>query len=492
MTPSIRIRSLNSHPLNPDGDYVLYWMIANRRATYNYALQRAVEFSEKLKKPLLVFEALRTNYRWASDRLHRFVMQGMADNRAAFENTTATYYANVEPEANHTKGLLEALAAKSCVVITDDFPCFFIPTMLKLVSRKLNVSLEAIDSNGIYPMYATDREFTTAYSFRRFLQKSLPPYLVQAPKANPLFNKSLPQLSGIPHEILKKWPEASDDVLRATPEHLATFPIDHQVQPACFDGGMNAAKVTLERFLKFRISRYAEERNDPEHESVSGLSPYLHFGHISVHEVFENVAKLENWSVNQLSQESKGARSGWWNMSPNAESFLDELITWREIGYNMCSHRDDYDNFESLPDFALQTLEKHASDQREFIYTLDVFEAARTHDELWNAAQRQLMQDGRMHNYLRMLWGKKILEWTEHPRDALKIMIELNNKYAVDGRNPNSYSGIFWTLGRYDRAWGPEREIFGKVRYMTSDSTRRKLNLKSYLEKYGAQSGRLF
>ncbi|MCL4134370.1 UNVERIFIED_CONTAM: hypothetical protein GTU68_048318 [Idotea baltica] len=226
----------------------------------------------------------------------------------------------------------------------------------------------------------------------------------------------------------------------------------------------------MERFLKSRLSRYAEERNDPENESASGLSPYLHFGHISSHEVFREIIAREKWS-----------------------SFLDELITWREIGYNMCSHRDDYDKYESLPDFALKTLNEHADDEREYIYCLEELETAQTHDDIWNAAQTQLVRDGRMHNYLRMLWGKKILEWTEHPREALKILIHLNNKYAVDGRNPNSYSGIFWTLGRYDRAWGPEREIFGKIRFMSSDSTRRKLKLKNYLEEYGPkQQGQLF
>jgi deoxyribodipyrimidine photo-lyase len=150
----------------------------------------------------------------------------------------------------------------------------------------------------------------------------------------------------------------------------------------------------------------------------------------------------------------------------------------------MCSHQNDYDRYESLPDWARVTLEKHARDKRSHIYTLRQLENAETYDELWNAAQRQLVREGRMHNYLRMLWGKKILEWTPSPREALAVMIELNNKYAVDGRDPNSYSGIFWCLGRYDRPWGPERKIFGKIRYMSSDNTARKLRVTSYLKKY--------
>ena len=167
------------------------------------------------------------------------------------------------------------------------------------------------------------------------------------------------------------------------------------------------------------------------------------------------------------------------------QSFLDELITWRELGYNMCAHRDDYDQYESLPDWARKTLEEHESDRREFCYEQSEFESATTHDKLWNAAQNQLVSEGQMHNYLRMLWGKKILHWSESPRAALATMIELNNKYALDGRNPNSYSGIFWVLGRYDRAWGPEREIFGKIRYMSSENTARKLKVKTYIQHYG-------
>ena len=157
----------------------------------------------------------------------------------------------------------------------------------------------------------------------------------------------------------------------------------------------------------------------------------------------------------------------------------------REVGYNMCWQRRDFDKYESLPDWAQKTLKDHERDPREYLYELEDFEHSRTHDELWNAAQRQLVSEGRMHNYLRMLWGKKILHWTPNARDALRVMIELNNKYAVDGRNPNSYSGIFWVLGRYDRAWGPERKIFGKIRYMASENTAKKLRLKQYLAKYG-------
>jgi deoxyribodipyrimidine photo-lyase len=185
-----------------------------------------------------------------------------------------------------------------------------------------------------------------------------------------------------------------------------------------------------------------------------------------------------------VAPKATGSRAGWWRMSSPAESFLDELITWRELGYNRCFLDPDHEDYDTLPPWALATLAEHAADERPHLYTLEQLQAAETHDEVWNAAQRQLVREGRMHNYLRMLWGKKILEWSPSPREALEVLVELNNRFALDGRNPNSYSGIFWCLGRYDRPWGPERPIFGKVRYMSSDNTRRKLRLSAYLERF--------
>jgi len=172
-------------------------------------------------------------------------------------------------------------------------------------------------------------------------------------------------------------------------------------------------------------------------------------------------------------------------MSPQAEAFMDELVTWRELGFNMAWQRPDFDAWESLPDWARATLDKHAGDQRERIYTLEQFTAAATHDPLWNAAQGQLLAEGRIHNYLRMLWGKKVIEWTKSPQQAAQFLIELNNRWALDGRDPNSYSGIFWCFGRYDRPWAPERSVFGTIRWMSSANTARKFGLDGYLARYG-------
>jgi len=488
MVPASRIRTCNNAPIRIDGEFVLYWMIAFRRLSSNFSLQRAVELAVELQKPLVIFEPLRVGYQWASDRIHRFVIDGIAENAsrvAALKNAGVVYYPYVEPRADTGKGLLAALASRACVVVTDDFPSFFLPRMVEAAASRLPVRLEAVDSNGLLPLRATDRVFTTAFSFRAFLQKQLPPHLIEFPQPDPLKGLKLPSLNAMPSDITKRWPIAAPNLLSGDAAMLASLPIDHSVGVAETRGGTTAACEKLSRFLERSLPHYAAGANDPDADNRSGLSPYLHFGHISPHELFHELMTREEWSPASLGKKTGGKREGWWGVSPGAEAWLDEFVTWRELGYNMSSHRDDYDQFESLPDWAQATLAKHESDPREHVYSLDEFATAATHDELWNAAQTQLVREGRIHNYLRMLWGKKILEWSETPREALTTMIELNNRYALDGRNPNSYSGILWTLGRYDRPWGPERPIFGTVRYMSSDSTRKKLRVNQYLRTFG-------
>jgi len=329
-----------------------------------------------------------------------------------------------------------------------------------------------------------DHDYPTAYAFRRFLQKVLPGHLLQMPLADPLAKARFPRLASLPAVIATRWPTPADRLLQGCLGELAGLPIDHAVPPAPIAGGTLQAGRHLRRFLQKRLADYVERRNEPEAEATSGLSPYLHFGHISVHQIFAELTAQEGWSIGDLSPETKGKRAGWWGMSAPAEAFIDQLVTWRELGFNMCTHRHDYDRYESLSGWARGTLEKHAADPRPHLYTLEEFTAGRTHDPLWNAAQMQLVREGRLHNYLRMLWGKKILEWSASPREALAVMVELNNRYALDGRDPNSYSGIFWCLGRYDRPWGPERPIFGTVRYMSSENTARKVGVKNFIRQY--------
>ncbi len=487
--PTIRIQRANERSISKSGDYVLYWMISSRRLHHNFALDRALEHCAALQKPLVIFEALRIGYQWANDRIHRFVLDGMADNALYCQQQGVRYYPYIEPTPGAGKGLLDALAANSCVVVTDNFPCFFLPRMVSAAAKRLSVLLESVDSNGLLPLYATDRVFSRAVDFRRFLQRALPEHLPLVPHPDPLATTKLYPAASLSRRVTSNWPMVSKALLSGEPGYLNALPIDHAVKPAAEGGGHSQARSRMLDFLDNKLPGYSERRNDPDDDVASGLSPFLHFGHLSVHEVFAELSCREKWAPEKLSLRSNGSREGWWNMSLNADSFLDELITWREVGYNFSSHREDYDKYASLPDWVRKTLNDHTEDEREHVYTLEQFESGRTRDLLWNAAQMQLVREGRIHNYLRMLWGKKILQWTRTPEEAAKIMIHLNNKYGLDGRNPNSYSGIFWVLGRYDRPWGPIRPIFGSIRYMSSENTARKVHVKNYLRKYAPEPG---
>lgn len=497
-TPGDRIRTLTSSVSSTHdhacsrrragAEYVLYWMVSFRRLGWNFALERAVEHATALELPLLVFEPLRVAYPWASDRHHRFILDGIAEHRDALASHSVGYFPYVEDKPDAGQGLLDALAKRAAVVVSDDYPAFFIPRMHRAAAERIDAPLELVDSNGLLPMHSTERVFTTAYSFRAYLQKNLQKHLQRRPKPDPLCRVALRPFCGVPQEILERWPRACEALLDGDAQKLAALPIDHAVGAVDgVRGGESSGRRLAQEFVHSKLDNYPDARNQPDRQVTSELSPYLHYGHVSTHQVFDVILEREaSWRVEKLPAQGRGSREGWWQMSSAAEAFLDEIVTWRELGLNMASHWGQrYQDYESLPDWALKTLDDHRNDERQYVYSLQQFEAAETHDELWNAAQRQLLREGRIHNYLRMLWGKKILEWTRSPEDALGTMVELNNTYALDGRDPNSYSGIMWVLGRYDRAWGPERPIFGKVRYMSSNNTARKVKTRGFVERYG-------
>jgi len=265
---------------------------------------------------------------------------------------------------------------------------------------------------------------------------------------------------------------------------LSALDIDHEVPAvSAYTGGHTNAQVRLNRFMDEGLNHYHTNRNDFIKPAVSGLSPWFHFGHLSTIEVITRILQQEGWNPSFIDHSRRGSRSGWWGLSEPIEAFLDQIITWRELGFNFAYYRDDHTSIDSIPDWAKKSLDLHRHDLRSN-YTFEQLEAAQTEDELWNAAQRQLTRLGIIHNYLRMLWGKRILEWAPSPEQAAEWMIRLNDRWALDGRDPNSYTGIFWVLGRHDRAWGPERPIFGKVRYMSSANTARKLKVEPYLMRW--------
>ncbi|MDT8368046.1 MAG: hypothetical protein RQ745_02475 [Longimicrobiales bacterium] len=469
-----RLRVINEMPRRSGARYILYWMTAFRRLSWNPALDRAIECARSSRLPLVIFEPLRLDYPQASLRHHAFAIDGMREHREALDASPVGYLPWVEPRPGAGKGLLAHLARDAAVVVTDDAPWFFFPRMLEAAGRTLDCRLEAIDGNGIYPVHHANRTFTTAASFRRHLQAVLPGILGESPDPLPDFASLVP-FEGFSEPPRGEWAPA-DALLDADRAGLSRLDLDPEVPALRFSGGTAAARRRLDRFLSARLPRYHEGRNDPDEESGSRLSPYLHWGHISSWEILHRVTEADGWRPTRLGNRPTGRREGWWGLSPGAEAFLDQLITWRELGFNYAAREGDPGRWESLPDWARTTLMEHEADPRPHRYTLAEFEAAATHDELWNAAQRELRTEGTIHTYLRMLWGKKILEWSDTPREALEIMIQLNNRWAIDGRDPNSYSGIMWVFGRYDRGW-PERPIFGKVRSMTSASTRRKVRV---------------
>ncbi len=483
--PALRVRASNGEGVRADGDYVLYWMIAARRTAWSFALDRAAAWARSLERPLIVLEALRCDYPWASDRLHRFVLDGMRDNAAALARSEVRYYPYVEPRLGAGKGLLEALAGRACLVVTDLFPCFFLPRMVAAAGARLPVLLEAVDGNGLLPLAAHEKAYSAAAHYRRHAQALLPEHLAQAPVKTPLGRRALPSRARLPREVLDRWPPATAALLEGDAAALSSLPIDHAVPPSPMHGGPQAAAANLREFVRDLLPGYAERRGVPDLDATSRLSPYLHFGHVSAHQVFGAVAAREQWSPDQLAPAATGAREGWWGMSGDAEAFLDQLVIWRELGYTTCDQEPGtYDRYEALPEWARQTLAEHAADPRPHRYDREGFERARTHDPLWNAAQRQLRQEGWFHNTLRMLWGKKILEWSATPEEALATMIHLMNRWSLDGRDPNSYSGFAWVLGRYDRGW-PERPVYGKVRSMSSERTAKKAAVAELLRRYG-------
>lgn len=478
--PAQRVRAMNQKPVRRDGRVVLYWMVATRRPRRNFALDRAAWWSIELNRPLVVVEPLLASDPYASDRLHRFALDGMSDNARAFAGTAALYHPYVEPAHKAADGLFLRFCRDAALVVTDDYPCGDVPRFLSRAAADVAVRLEAIDSNGLIPLSSVPRAYPAAVHFRRLAQTRLRSHLRDEPSESPLASLP-PERAVLPGDVLERWPAAPDTLLRGDASALAALPIDHDVSPVALRGGSEAARRALALFVRDRLNTYHDHQNHPDDRGTSRLSPYLHFGHLSVHDVFDAVMRHEHWSIGKLAPKATGVRNGWWGVGAGAEAFLDQLVVWRELGFNTCAHRpDDYHRFDGLPEWAKRTLLEHADDPRPVLYDRETFEQAATHDELWNAAQREMLTEGWMHNYMRMLWGKKILEWSASPQDALDTMTHLMNRWCLDGRDPNSYAGYMWTLGRYDRPW-PERPIFGTVRAMSSTRAMKKIRVQDYL-----------
>ncbi|GBF49859.1 putative deoxyribodipyrimidine photo-lyase [Leptospira ryugenii] len=483
--PKERIRKLNSKPINEQGKYILYWMQAYRRFDANHSFAYALQLAKSYNKHLLVYEGLRSDYEWSSPRIHQFILEGMIENRKRAEELGINYWAFVETRAQNGKGILRNIAKDAYAIVTDDFPCFIIPEQSKSLADKCDVMLLAVDGNSVIPLSLFERPASAARIMRTWIQKKFPDFLLSF--AKPKWNKSDIQGTNgkyaAPFSELKLETNQISSLLMQIQLKETTSPVKGVI------GGRSVALRLLKDFLDKKITKYADERSNPKppvETPVSFLSPYLHFGHIGAEEivraVMESVSpKGLDWE--QLSFGKAGDRETFYTKDPAANHYLDELITWRDIGYLFFFKNPSFrKDLKDLPDWVKENLKKHKKDHREFLYDRSTWEAAKTHDPLWNAAQTELALTGRMHNYMRMLWGKKVIEWSATYEEAFDTLEYLNNKYAYDGRNPNSYTGILWCFGLFDRPWFPERNVFGNIRYMSSQSTMKKFKMQSYLD----------
>lgn len=480
LAPTTRIHPLNARRPRPEAAYVLYWTTAYRRSGWNHALDHAVTLAHRWGRPLVVLEGLGLRYPYPSPRHHRFVLEGMADTAAALRARGVTVISHVESAPGDGRGLLHTLSTQACAVVVD---LAATPFLRRIAQSAAAAPAEAVavDSVGLLPISVSDRPFPTAHAFRRHLHRTLPGHLGASPHPDPAAAVALPQDPELPD--LSAWTLA--DPVTLAGRDLTQLPLDPDVAVVDERGGPVAALACWRRFLESGLETYADGRNHPDADGASGLSPYLHHGHISVHQMLSELGEVHDWSPDALTPGGRGSRTGWWGLPPGPEAFLDQVVTWRELGQVLAWHVPDAHMWQSLPAWARTTLEAHADDPRPERYSRDELERAETDDPVWNAAQRQLVGSGRMHNYLRMLWGKKVLQWSPTPQEALETLLYLNDKYALDGRDPNTLAGVGWVFGRFDRAWGPERPIFGKVRYMTSQNTARKLRVRRYLERWG-------
>lgn len=448
-----RTTLLNNAPINRQARYVLYWMQLFKRTSHNHALNYAINLANRHGLPLVVYEGLKYYYPWANDRLHTFILEGVAEKKCEFTACGIRYLFYLQRNAQDPRRVVQDLARAAVALVTDDFPCFIVPEHNRRICEQVTIPVYAVDANGMIPLSRHEKEEYAARTIRPKINKLLPQYSekIVTPKV----------AVTAPHDLPLNAPETevtADNIAQL----VAQCDIDHSVKPSpLYHGGTRQARRRLAHFLDNILPRYDETRNEPSVDGCSRLSAYLHFGFISIPEIYAAVQEAS---------------------APDAAkaAFLEEAVVRRELSYNMTRFNPRYDSLEALPAWAQKTMHKHADDTRQ-AYTPQQIEQATTADELWNASQRELVHTGVWHNYMRMLWGKKIIEWRPTYQESFELMVHLNNKYSLDGRNPNTYTGILWCFGKHDRAWGPERPIFGTLRYMSSASMARKIDAKKYI-----------
>jgi deoxyribodipyrimidine photo-lyase len=441
----------------PDGRCVVYWMQRAQRALDNPALDVAVEAANALHQPVVIFFAPVPFYPHANLRHYAFLAQGIPETAERARKRGIGFVLRRYPEHSLLKFCEEV---KASLVVGDENPMREPNHWRELAAKKLNVPLWTVDADVIVPSKLLLKEQYAARIIRPRLEEHLKNFL--APLSNARAKVEWEKPRG-----LKELPDDGSFALTENWKGL-----DRSVKPVeSFRGGTTEALKLLREFVAHKLAHYPERHGKPEIDGTSRLSPYLHFGHIGPHTV---ALAVEN---------SKAPRAA-------KDDFLDQVITWRELSINFVHFNPLYDSIESAPDWAHRTLEKHARDKRPVTYSREQLENAETYDELWNAAQRQMLHAGWMHNYMRMYWAKKILEWSPSPALAYQTAVYLNDKYFLDGRDPNGYAGVAWSIaGKFDRPWF-ERPIFGTIRYMSGKAAAKKFDSDKYIGQMAELAGK--
>jgi deoxyribodipyrimidine photo-lyase len=437
------VKKLNRQGID-NGKYVLYWMQASQRIEYNHALEYSILKANKINRTLLVYFGLTNSYPEANERHYFFMLEGLKEAKKTLEEKGIKMVIfRISPEI----GAIQ-LSKSASLIIVDKGYTRTERMWTEYVAKNINCPLIQVESNVVVPVntISTKEEYSAA-TFRPKIKKILDQYLVPV-------DYNIPEKQSIQFDI----PSFSINNVKKA---ISQLKIKNDVQKSkFFFGGTIEAKKHLKKFIEKKLDKYPEEKNDPTRKCVSNMSPYLHFGQISPLEIALNVLISD---------------------SPGVDSYLEELIIRRELAINFVVFNPFYDSFEGLHEWQKKTLLEHKSDNREILYSIEQFENVETHDPYWNAAQKEMMITGKMHGYMRMYWGKKIIEWTKSPKEAYKIALYLNNKFELDGRSPNGFAGIAWCFGKHDRPW-KERTIFGKIRYMNAKGLQRKFDAEKYVK----------
>ena len=447
-----RIEPLNNKGVRP-GAYVLYWMQQSQRAQNNHALEYAVCLANEKSLPIVVLFCLMDDYPDANLRHYTFMLEGLRETGTALQRRGIGMILRhgFPPDA------AAELAARSSCVVCDKGYMPHQRLWRERVAQKVHCQVMQIESDVVVPVHvASTKAAFSARTIRPRIHENLQDFLHDIPQTGVKKISTNMDIESLDLEDI----DALSDMLD----------IDRSVGPVreFFTGGTSRAEGIFHEFLHEGLARYDSNSNQPQTDDVSHMSPYLHFGQISPVYLAREIIQYRH----QYPQ--------------CTDAYLEQLIVRRELAVNFVTYTPDFYSFSCLPNWAQKTLFEHAHDRREYTYTLEELEHAQTHDEYWNAAMDEMRITGFMHNYMRMYWGKKVLEWSVSPDKAFHTLVYLNNKYFLDGRDPNSYTGIAWIFGLHDRAWG-ERNIFGKVRYMAASGLERKCDIKAYVRKVARQ-----